>query len=291
MRDGRALAQVKVGVECLARHLRVGSFAGGGSNGSDGSGINGLAAGARFATVETLASMLAQGASLEYQFDADGEMYCKGEATHQLDREYGDIYSQIKARARDVDHRRACCCCVTVRLCLPPLPAASACRLCLPPLGQRPSPPHANTDITPATLVPSLPPEATQDLECQLVAHLEQKLLEWLPMLRRAQLALAELDALLSLAAAAKEHGLTQPRMVEDGTGLLSLKGAWHPLLPAVSASAAGAFGGQQRPATVVPNDCEIGSAGERLMLLTGPNASGKTVYLRTVALIVYLAQ
>ena len=31
------------------------------------------------------------------------------------------------------------------------------------------------------------------------------------------------------------------------------------------------------------------GEAG-RLMLLTGPNASGKTVYLRTVALIVYLA-
>ena len=40
----------------------------------------------------------------------------------------------------------------------------------------------------------------------------------------------------------------------------------------------------------LVPNDWELGSASERLMLLTGPNASGKTVYLRTVALIVYLA-
>ena len=29
-------------------------------------------------------------------------------------------------------------------------------------------------------------------------------------------------------------------------------------------------------PPTLVPNDCEVGSASERLMLLTGPNASGK---------------
>eukprot|EP00964_Phaeocystis_antarctica_P128484 scaffold92278_cov62-Phaeocystis_antarctica.AAC.3 len=38
----------------------------------------------------------------------------------------------------------------------------------------------------------------------------------------------------------------------------------------------------------------EGGEAGppppERLLLLTGPNASGKTVYLRTMALITYLA-
>ena len=46
----------------------------------------------------------------------------------------------------------------------------------------------------------------------------------------------------------------------------------------------------QSRASTVVPNDCEIGSDAERLMLLSGPNASGKTVYLRTVALVVYLA-
>ena len=61
-----------------------------------------------------------------------------------------------------------------------------------------------------------------------------------------------------------------------------------------------------------VPNDCALGREGarddaamegeageageagppppERLLLLTGPNASGKTVYLRTMALITYLA-
>lgn len=62
-----------------------------------------------------------------------------------------------------------------------------------------------------------------------------------------------------------------------------------------------------------MPNDCALGREGardhataatsaegeagearpaapERLLLLTGPNASGKTVYLRTMALITYLA-
>ena len=55
-------------------------------------------------------------------------------------------------------------------------------------------------------------------------------------------------------------------------------------------AAAGGAAAAANAPTALVPNDCEIGSASERLMLLTGPNASGKTVYLRTVAMIVYLA-
>ena len=73
---------------------------------------------------------------------------------------------------------------------------------------------------------------------------------------------------------------------------MLRIKQGWHPLL-------------QQRVSQLVPNDCSLGagqtrrvdregrvqeSTSARLMLLTGPNASGKTVYLRTMALITYLA-
>jgi DNA mismatch repair protein MSH5 len=122
-----------------------------------------------------------------------------------------------------------------------------------------------------------------KDVECQLVRHLERRLLTWLPLLRAAQLALAELDALLSLAICARDLRLTSPTLTEDA-GTISICACWHPLL------ATSDVGGASHAPTLVPNDCELGSADERLMLLTGPNASGKTVYLRTVALVVYLA-
>jgi DNA mismatch repair protein MutS len=40
-----------------------------------------------------------------------------------------------------------------------------------------------------------------------------------------------------------------------------------------------------------VPNDVELDPAGARILLLTGPNMSGKSTYLRQVALLVLLAQ
>lgn len=104
---------------------------------------------------------------------------------------------------------------------------------------------------------------------------LEQRVLQWLPYLSAAQSSLAELDCMLSLATCAKEMKLVRPSVVADG-GTIRVVNGWHPLL------------GGPDGAHLVPNDCELGGvSADRLVLLTGPNASGKTVYLRTVALIV----
>lgn len=40
-----------------------------------------------------------------------------------------------------------------------------------------------------------------------------------------------------------------------------------------------------------VPNDCCIGSPGKNVCVITGPNMSGKSTFLRQVALITILAQ
>lgn len=151
-----------------------------------------------------------------------------------------------------------------------------------------------------------------RDVEGQIVRLLERKLLSQLPLLHAAQSALAEvcspdplalktllprpaapqnhrlmrishltpsqLDAHLALACCARDLHLVKPTLVDDDTRAITIQSGWHPLLASDGAAA------------LVPNDCEIGTPTERLMLLTGPNASGKTVYLRTVALIVYLA-
>jgi DNA mismatch repair protein MutS len=61
---------------------------------------------------------------------------------------------------------------------------------------------------------------------------------------------------------------------------VLELRGCWHPVVADMLAD------GQR----FVPNDCSMPEA-ERIWVLTGPNMSGKSTFLRQVALCVLLAQ
>jgi len=84
---------------------------------------------------------------------------------------------------------------------------------------------------------------------------------------------LAELDALQSMALAGVTRGWTAPELVESSEFLLEAEGAFHPFVE----------GG-------TPNPIQL-DGGEPLVFLTGPNMAGKTTYLKTVALVVLLAQ
>ncbi len=95
-------------------------------------------------------------------------------------------------------------------------------------------------------------------------------------LLRSAE-AIGELDALVSLAAAAIEHGWARP-VVFDGYDIEIREGR-HPLVEA--ALGAGNF---------VANDLDLHEDG-RLLLLTGPNMAGKSTYLRQCGILVLLAQ
>jgi DNA mismatch repair protein MutS len=90
--------------------------------------------------------------------------------------------------------------------------------------------------------------------------------------------AVAELDALQSLAGAAAELGWSRPEV--DAGSLLEIEGGRHPLVEA--ALPAGDF---------VPNELTLSPEGPQVMVLTGPNMAGKSTYLRQAALIVLLAQ
>ena len=95
-------------------------------------------------------------------------------------------------------------------------------------------------------------------------------------LLRSAE-AIGELDAILSLALAAVEHGWNRPE-VFDGYDI-EIRDGRHPLVEA--ALGAGNF---------VPNDLDL-DAGGRLVLLTGPNMAGKSTYLRQCGILVLMAQ
>jgi DNA mismatch repair protein MutS len=88
--------------------------------------------------------------------------------------------------------------------------------------------------------------------------------------------ALAQVDALLGLAKAAVENRYTRPEVNADDA--IRITAGRHPV---VERSQSDAF---------IPNDCVLNSE-ERLIVLTGPNMSGKSTWLRQVALIVLMAQ
>ena len=106
---------------------------------------------------------------------------------------------------------------------------------------------------------------------CEQVAALAVAILD------NAQ-AVARIDVARSLAEVAGRRGYVRPTL-DDGVSI-DIRNGRHPIVEARLAE--GAF---------VPNDTSLSCAAEQLIVLTGPNMSGKSTYLRQVALIVLLAQ
>jgi DNA mismatch repair protein MutS len=90
---------------------------------------------------------------------------------------------------------------------------------------------------------------------------------------------IAFLDTVAALADVAAEYNYARPTITEDAE--LTIKDGRHPIVE------------RQLPAgTFVPNDVAMGGANEpQILLVTGPNMSGKSTYLRQTAMIVIMAQ
>ncbi|MGQ9546899.1 MAG: DNA mismatch repair protein MutS, partial [Dehalococcoidia bacterium] len=90
--------------------------------------------------------------------------------------------------------------------------------------------------------------------------------------------AIAQIDALSSLAELAVRNSYVKPRLTNDD--VINIKGGRHPIVEQ-------SIGRDN----FVPNDAYLSNRDNQLIILTGPNMSGKSTYLRQVALIVLLAQ
>jgi DNA mismatch repair protein MutS len=118
-------------------------------------------------------------------------------------------------------------------------------------------------------------------LEREIFGSLRQAALERAEAIRAAAEAVAELDATAALAEVARLDGWARPEV--DGSELLTIRGGRHPVVAPILA----ALGGED----FVPNDTDLDPSSTQILVLTGPNMSGKSTYLRQVALIVLLAQ
>ncbi len=123
--------------------------------------------------------------------------------------------------------------------------------------------------------------ERAAALERTLFESLRQATLEQAARVRPAAEAVADLDAFASLAEVARNDNWVRPEV--DASDELSIRGGRHPVVePVLAAQGGEAF---------VANDTQLSPSGPQLLVLTGPNMSGKSTYLRQVALIVLLAQ
>ncbi len=120
------------------------------------------------------------------------------------------------------------------------------------------------------------------DLEYELFAGLRSEVGEQAELIRTVARAVAAVDALAGLAEIAVYQGYSRPKMVEGRQ--LSIAEGRHPVVE--QSLPAGFF---------VPNSAELGSQDSDLIpdliVLTGPNASGKSCYLRQIGLIQLMAQ
>jgi len=90
--------------------------------------------------------------------------------------------------------------------------------------------------------------------------------------------ALAGIDVFSSLAEVAVRNNYVRPRLTNEDA--ITISGGRHPVVEQTMAET-----------PFVPNDTCLSSSDAQVIILTGPNMSGKSTYLRQVALIVLLAQ
>ena len=114
------------------------------------------------------------------------------------------------------------------------------------------------------------------DLEYNLFCDIRNKIKLEVPALNKTADALSELDSILSLAVCSEEYNLVRP--VINDNGIINIKDGRHPVVEIVSKE------------EYVPNDCVMEN-GINTLLITGPNMSGKSTYMRQLAIIVIMAQ
>ena len=121
--------------------------------------------------------------------------------------------------------------------------------------------------------------ERISALEQEYFSTLVQEIITYIAPIQRTAVVIGEIDTLCGFATLAIERGYTLPQL--DNSLTIQLKEARHPVIE------------QQLPPTqpYIANDIYLDNESQQIMMITGPNMSGKSALLRQTALIVLLAQ
>ena len=113
-------------------------------------------------------------------------------------------------------------------------------------------------------------------LEYELFLKIKDITKTYIPKLQEIAKVLSELDVILSLTVVAESNNFSKPTIIEERN--IYIKNGRHPVVEAVSKK------------EYIPNDV-IMNEDTNILLITGPNMSGKSTYMRMLAIIVILNQ
>ena len=116
-------------------------------------------------------------------------------------------------------------------------------------------------------------------LEQQLFNDLVQSLMDYVQIVQRNSQLIARVDVLLSFAKIALQNGYVKPELNDSFT--LNIKDGRHPVIEKQLAL----------DEAYVANDVYLDNETQQIIMITGPNMSGKSALLRQTALIVLMAQ
>ncbi len=113
-------------------------------------------------------------------------------------------------------------------------------------------------------------------LEYEIFTKIREHIKTYIPKLQKIASIISEIDCLSSLAVVAEENAYVRPTITDERS--IYIKDARHPVVEKVIAS------------EYVKNDI-IMDEKTNILLITGPNMSGKSTYMRMLAIIVIMAQ
>lgn len=116
-----------------------------------------------------------------------------------------------------------------------------------------------------------------QELEYTLFCTVRDEMKKYIRKVQRLASVLSELDVLLSFAEVSEKQRFVRPQF-HDGRAL-EIKNGRHPVVEKM-----------MDHSLYVPNSCKL-TEDANMLLITGPNMSGKSTFMRQVALTVIMAQ
>ncbi|MFH1614680.1 MAG: DNA mismatch repair protein MutS [Planctomycetota bacterium] len=115
------------------------------------------------------------------------------------------------------------------------------------------------------------------ELEQKLFEQIRDETAKYISRLQKLAETLAVCDCLSALGFLARRRNYIRPRLIKDS--VFNIVEGRHPVLEQILAN------------EFVPNDIELGNGSGDCMIITGPNMSGKSTYIRQAALLTVMAQ
>ncbi len=115
-------------------------------------------------------------------------------------------------------------------------------------------------------------------MEYELFSEIREEIQKYIRQIQETSQAIAKLDVLCSFATVSNKLGYTKP--VVDDSYILEINKGRHPVIEQMVSD--GIF---------VSNDTYLNNTDNSMIIITGPNMSGKSTYMRQTALIILMAQ